>query len=142
MMRPRLSKEEQRQVHKATAETERRVKTLDALAVMEKRALAAEAQLVERDAVIEQAISAHKAGPSGFDKAHIGALRVYEILSQAPHDALAARDAVRDKAVRATALRDAAKGIPYAYDTLGLAAEWFRDRADQEETTTTNGDPA
>jgi hypothetical protein len=33
--------------------------------------------------VIEDAIAAHKAGPGGFDKAHVGALAVYNILAKA-----------------------------------------------------------
>jgi hypothetical protein len=94
------------------------------------------AQVVEREAVIEQAPHAFGCDMSmkldGADASRLWKCTCWK--SQAPRDALAARDAVRDKTVGATALRDAAEDV---YAEPGIwdkgYAPWLRARADQEE---------
>lgn len=47
------------------------------------RAEQANVEVVALRKAIEDAIAAHKAGPGRFDKAHVGALAVYDILVKA-----------------------------------------------------------
>jgi hypothetical protein len=107
------------------------------------------AQVLERDAVIADGPHAGDCagwtptgdGCDGNDDEHIDEDECNCFKSQAPRDALAARDAVRDKTVRATALREAAgsvRPVVIRWEDHGgnielMLEEWLHARADQEE---------
>lgn len=107
------------------------------------RAVKAEEQVVERDAVIEQmrAVATEMADDPEYPLELFWRTRIIDASIQAPSDALAARDAVRDQTVRATALRDAAgsvRPVVIRWEDHGgnielMLEEWLHARADQEE---------
>lgn len=131
-----LIEQQSQQIPEITAQVVELTRDLDTTEGLWKKATQKgremEAQVVERDAVIEDA--PHENGCATNEWDHQDLIGETDEpcdcwKSQAPRDALAAHD----KTVRATALRDAAENYS-AQQPLGTSASaWLKNRADKEE---------